>query len=270
MSSRRRAGRRLQRRTPGLRLWRRIAALVAVSGIVVAAAASVWLLLSPGSGGPPTAAIVDQLSLTTPNQAFVEEATDLLGAAGYDVIYVPGEQVTVEFYRDLSASGYDVILLRAHAARQALEVEFADDVSLFTSERFNPNRYTEEGRRRLLTGVGYTQEDVEEGDLFYGIPPAFVESKMRGDFGGATVVLMVCDVLRAEAMAQAFVERGAGAVVGWDKSVTAPHTDAATLSLLRHFLSEDLPVQQSAEAAMADVGSDPATGAALLAYPRGP
>ena len=43
------------------------------------------------------AAIVDQLSLTFPNQTFIETATNTLKQAGYTVDYYPGEKVTVEF-----------------------------------------------------------------------------------------------------------------------------------------------------------------------------
>ena len=65
-----------------------------------------------GCTGTRTAVIIDQLSLTFPNEAFVEAATDILDQAGYEVNYVPGEDVTVGFYRDLPAGGYDIIVLR--------------------------------------------------------------------------------------------------------------------------------------------------------------
>ena len=52
---------------------------------------------------PKTAAIVDQLGLTYPNPAFVQAATDILIQADYTVTYIPGEQVTVELYRNLPA-----------------------------------------------------------------------------------------------------------------------------------------------------------------------
>ena len=53
------------------------------------------------------AAIVDQLSLTYPNQTFIETATNTLKQAGYSVDYYPGEKVTVEFYRNLPTHGYE-------------------------------------------------------------------------------------------------------------------------------------------------------------------
>ena len=47
------------------------------------------------------AAIVDHLSLTAPNQTFIQTATNILKQAGYTVDYYLGEEVTVEFYRNL-------------------------------------------------------------------------------------------------------------------------------------------------------------------------
>src|SRR3989304_7907679 len=49
--------------------------------------------------GPPKAAIVDQLSLTYPNPDFVQDATDTLQLAGYQVEYFPGEETDVGFYQ---------------------------------------------------------------------------------------------------------------------------------------------------------------------------
>jgi len=82
--------------------WLGLLALVVVGASLAVLAA--FLALRPGSSeqpGPPRAAIVDQLSLTSPNQAFVQEATSMLEGAGYAVDYYPGEQVTIEFYQDL-------------------------------------------------------------------------------------------------------------------------------------------------------------------------
>ena len=243
--------------------------MAALAIVVSAVAVGAWLLLggSDEPPGPPTAAIVDQLSLTAPNPEFAEEATALLEEAGYEVDYFPGEEVTVDFYRELPTHGYDLVLLRAHAAGTDFgDDEKTSDVTLFTSEAVS-EKYGKEQRSRLVRGVGYTAQQMEAGDLLFGIPPAFVEHAMHGDFDGATVVLMGCDVLRAENMAQAFVERGADTVVGWDRTVSASHTDAATLSMLRHMFDEELSAQDAAEAAMAEVGPDPYWEAEFLSYP---
>ena len=52
----------------------------------------------------PKAAIVDQGSLaptSRPNPVFVKKATAILIEAGFSVDYYPGEEVTVEFFRNL-------------------------------------------------------------------------------------------------------------------------------------------------------------------------
>ena len=103
--------------------------------------------------------------------------------------------------------------------------------------------------------------------MFFGIGPAFVAARMRGDFGGATVVMMGCNGLISDQMAEAFIRRGAGAFVSWNDLVSAAHTDAATLSLLGHMLVDELSPNDAAVATMADVGPDPYYDSGLLSYP---
>ena len=43
----------------------------------------------------------------------------MLRDAGYSVSYYQGEQVTVDFYRELAARNYDLVILRVHSAHVA-------------------------------------------------------------------------------------------------------------------------------------------------------
>lgn len=236
------------------------AALIAVAGIV--GGMRIYSLLPQ----PPRAVIVDQLSLTAPNPDFIERATEMLEAAGYAVDYVPGEEVTVDYYRSLPKRDYELVLLRTHASRRLADGELTDDSSLFTSEGYSPRRHVQDQRDGRLSISRFDVGDHED-DAYFGIPADFITSSMDGSFTGATVVLMGCDVLRGERLAGAFVEKGAGAVVGWDGPVSASHTDAATLNLLEHLLNGAVTVQQATEAAMAEVGPDPFYESGLLSYP---
>ena len=192
----------------------------------------------------------------------------MLERAGYTVDYIPGEEVTVELYRELPKQGYDILLVRAHAAGASLTNPGEDAVSLFTSQRpIEDDGYQEEQAERLLKGVGFSEEQILNGDLYYGIPPAFVRERMKGNFDGATVVLMGCDMLRGDSMGEAFVERGAGVVVGWDETVSASHTDAATLDMLRRMLEEGVAVEDAVVATMEELGPDPYYGSTLVSYP---
>ena len=271
MSSRRKSTRRTMRARRSRVRWSKLAVVAGAGLALTLVAVAAFFVLAPSDGGPPgppRAVIVDQLELTAPNPGFAEQARELLEAAGYEVDYVPGAEVTVDYYRELPSKGYEIVLLRAHAAgRELADDDYGDDVSLFTSERVSTNKYLREQRERLVKGVGFSREQMERGELYYGIPSSFVRESMEGEFDGATVVLMGCDVLRAQNMAEAFVDRGAGAVVGWDAPVSASHTDLGTLSMLRYLLVDELPVQEAAAAAMAEVGPDPYFDSVFLSYP---
>ncbi len=152
------------------------------------------------------AAIVDQLALTEPNPSFAEEATRTLQGAGYTVDYYPGEQVTVDFYRDLPTHKYDLLVLRAHTARfeeesltltdpvrrQEVLDAFGQDVFFFTAELYDRTKYAEELEKFRLFAVRYRQGGDEK---YFGVTPHFIESSMRGSFGGATIIMMGCDGL---------------------------------------------------------------------------
>ena len=225
-------------------------------------------MLSGGSDGDPRVLIIDQLSLSQPNPAFEEEARAILEPAGFAVDYVPGEDASVDLYRQLPTYGYELILWRAHAGRLVGEDgELTDETYLFTSETYTSEKYVRDQVEGRLKLVAYDDVAADAGEFFFGIPGDFVADAMEGDFGGAKVVLMGCDIFRAEHMARSFVERGADSVVGWDRPVSAAHTDAVTLNLIQRFVDGETSAQDAAAAAMEELGPDPYYEAELLAFP---
>ena len=246
--------------------WLAAFALVAVCGLVAALAAFFALTLaSGGQSGPPKAAIVDHLALTFPNPSFVEEATSTLEEAGYAVDYYPGEEVTVDFYRDLGTHDYDLIVLRVHAARlRRSDGSAYDEVALFTSEPYSQSMYAEEQRSKYLIRTRYS---FAEEQRFFGIMPEFIESRAKGTFEGATVILMGCDGLRSQATAKAFVERGAKAFISWDREVSAEWTDKATERLLHYLVTEKQTPSEAVAQTVAEIGPDPSYGSNLVLYP---
>ena len=268
MSRRMVAARRQRRGRRSARRWKIV--VLAAAALAIAAVSS-WLLLA-GSGepsGPPKAVIVDQLSLTFPNPGFVENATETLEAAGYSVDYYSGEEVTVTFFRRLPTHGYDLVIMRAHAGRLHAGREVADETSLFTNEPYTATRHVEDQLDRNV-GIAYYDpndlRDLESGNVYFSIKPDFVRSSMLGDFDSATVILMGCDVLRGDALAEGFVAKGADAVVGWDGQVSANHTDSATERLLEHLVSGELSAEGAVVQTMAEMGPDPAFDSVLLSY----
>ncbi|MCJ7423373.1 hypothetical protein MUP01_03785, partial [Candidatus Bathyarchaeota archaeon] len=152
--------------------------LVFILLIVIVSAYFAYTLLNPASGQSliePTlqfkpenpssqlkAAIIDQLSLTMPNQAFMETAANTLKQAGYTVDYYAGEKVTVDFFGSLPEHGYGLVVLRVHStATQVGAVE--GPITFFTSERASQGKYVYEELAGRIRGVAYSGEQYQQG-----------------------------------------------------------------------------------------------------------
>jgi hypothetical protein len=241
---------------------------------------AVWWNARDGESAP-SAVIIDQLETTDPNQDFVDDATSRLEAAGYRVDYIAGDGIDVDLFRTLPKRGYDVILVRNHVgqlerraepvivdtgrARAIVPaVQTRDVATFFTNELYSKSRHVEEQHARLL-GVATYPPPNEDNKQYFGITPEFIAGA-RGDFDGALVILMGCGGAGSQAMAQAFLGKGASSVVSWDDLVTASHTDGATADLLARVLTGGEPVDAAVAGTMATVGADPSFGAKLRAY----
>ena len=251
----------------------RRAAVVLVGLALLSTALAAGLVLSGligGSSGPRKAAIVDQLGLTQPNPDFAASATNILEQAGYAVDYYPGEQVTVDLYRNLPTHDYDLIILRVHSGIAEEtdittgEKTMREYVSLFTGEPYRKDKYPQEPMGRLGMATYY-----EGAPPLFGIGPDFITYSMRGSFDKTLIVLMGCDGLRSPRTGQAFLDKGASAFVGWSESVSASHSDAATLRLLEKSVIEGLPVADAVAQTAAELGPDPSYGAELRVLPDG-
>jgi hypothetical protein len=207
------------------------------------------------------AAIVDHLSLSWPNPAFVKESTDILNGAGYSVDYYKGEQVTVEFYRNLPTHGYKLIVLRAHSAYIHKYLSLA----IFTSEPYSKKRYVYEQLRNRVAS-GYMQPYREGDPRYLVITDKFVRFTMEGSFNDAVIVMMGCTGIKRCA-ATAFLRKGARAYIGWDAPVSADHTDRATKELLKHLLVENKTISEAVSRTMKHVGREPKYKGTLLFWP---
>ena len=207
------------------------------------------------------AAIVDQLSLSHPNQTFVKECTAILEEAGYKVDYYKGEDVTVEFYRNLPAFEYDLIVFRVHSTY----VQKYLSLAMFTSEPYSKERYVDEQHRNRVAS-GFI-EPYHDGDPHYlVITDKFVRYSMNGSFKDTLIIMMGCSSMK-KCMASAFLQKGAKAYIGWDGLVTAEHTDKATIQLLKQLLLERQTIAASVHEAMKEVGSEPQYKNSLLFWP---
>jgi len=91
---------------------------------------------------------------------------------------------------------------------------------------------------------------------------------MRGDFDGATIIMMGCDGLLFDNTPKALVDKGAKAVIGWDGLVSAAHTDAATERLLQYLVVDGLTMGQAVQKTLAEVGTESSYENSLRVYPE--
>ena len=214
-----------------------------------------------GQGPVAKAAIVDHLSISCPNPAFVRECTRLLKGAGYEVDYYKGEQVTVELYRNLPTHGYKLIVLRAHSAY----IDKYLSLAIFTSEPYSKQRYVYEQLRNRVAS-GYIQPYREGDPRFLVVTDKFVRYSMKESFDDTLVIMMGCTGIK-KCAATAFLEKGAKAYIGWDGLVSARHTDRATVQLLRHLLMEKQTIGNAVAQTMKEIGQEPQYESMLLYWP---
>lgn len=237
-------------------------------------ALAVCALALPGlilAGCPPPhpdsglkAAIVDQLAILEPNQAFIDQVTAELEACGFEVEVYSGEKVSVQLYRQLPKYGYELIIFRAHAgllkAEEGSEVVGVKRATyLFTAEEYSQVKYVHEQLYDQLLPA----EMTADFPLVFAINANFIMEKMEGQFDDTVIIMMGCSCLYLEDMAAAFTIKGASTYLGWDGSVDLGYVDQAAAGLITSLCTGGMTVEE----AVAEIGPDPVWGAGLKFYP---
>ena len=207
------------------------------------------------STSEPKATIVDHLSLSRPNQTFIDIATDILKQAGFAVDYYKGEEVTVEFYRNLPTHDYKIMILRVHST--------AIYGQLFTSEPYSSTKYVYEQLADQVLKFSF----YGEPPYYFGISPLFVKYSMKGKFQNTTIIMMGCDGLKNTDMAQEFIEKGAKVYISWDGPILGSRNDPAIRRLLQHLITGKKTVERAVADTMKEFGPTPIDNSVLLYYP---
>ena len=220
---------------------------------------------SPNNAGELTAVIVDQLSSMRENEEFVGNVTQELEDYGFKVDLYQGDEITVDFYRQLPTRGYELIIFRAHSGLLAEDEVTIAQTTLFTNEEYSQlKHYAEQLDDRLVmarVGEGYP--------MVFGIPPKFIRESMKGEFDDAVVIMMGCSGIFLRDLAEAFVDKGASVYVAWNGSVELYYVDDATPYLMRQLCSGNLTIKEAMDSTMDVIGPDPEHGAGLKCYPSG-
>lgn len=259
-----------QKGKPQKRVFPRLLWL-AIPLVIAAIVAGVFLYPegqpSPENNGEPRAAIIDQLYSMQPNQGFINGTVEILEAYGLEVDLYQGDEVTVNLYRNLPSSGYEVIIFRAHAGllshEEESEVVVREATCIFTNEPYSKTKHVSE----QLNGELARARVAEGYPTVFAIGARFTKHSMDGEFDNTVIIMMGCNCLHFTDLALAFYEKGASSYLGWDGLVGLDYVDDATITLLEKLLSEELTIQEAVDETMAEEGPDPNYGAVLKYYP---
>jgi hypothetical protein len=224
----------------------------------------------PDHAGNATAAIVDQLSSLQENEGFIANVTQELEDYGFEVDVYQGNNITVEFYRQLPTRGYKLIIFRAHSGILEQDGEVMLRTVLFTNEEYTESRYALEQVYEQLVMGGACQGCP----MMFGITSKFVRAEgvigqdkdMEGRFDDTVIIMMGCSAIAMPDMAEAFIDKGASVYLAWDRSVELYYVDGATPYLMNQLCSEKLTVRQAVDNTMEVIGPDPQYGAELQYY----
>ena len=212
---------------------------------------------SENHDSPPKAAIIDQLFLLEPNQAFIEKTTEMLESYGFQVDLWQGKEVTVDFYRELPEYDYQLIVFRVHSglllALVHSQVIPSETTYLFTGEAYTTSKYVAEQLTDRVTNAMMTTEYP----LVFAINSEFIKTDLKGSFDNTAIIMMGCESYYFDDMAEAFIEKGASVYLGWNSFVSLDYVDDATLNLVSNLCTENMTVAEGVDTTMTDVGYDP-------------
>jgi hypothetical protein len=254
----------------GLRWVAWLLIALGVAGIVIFVRTVPMGQSGPDHAGNGTAAIIDQLSSVQENQGFVANVTRELEDYGFQVDVYQGNNVTVDFYRQLPTYGYKLIIFRAHSGLLERGEETEMRTVLFTNEAYSESAHPLEQVYEQLTMGGACQGCP----MMFGITPEFVRAQsvfgrgtdMEGEFDNTVIIMMGCSGIALPDMAQAFIDKGASMYLAWDRSVDLYYVDDATTYLINQLCSEQLTIRDAVDNTMAAKGPDPNYGANLTFY----
>lgn len=246
---------------------------IGVVGIVIFIRTVPMSQSPPNHAGNATAAIIDQLSASfQENEQFTANVTKELEDYGFEVDVYQGNNITVDFYRQLPTYGYRLIIFRAHSGILEQDGEAVPRTVLFTNEEYAESKYALEQVYGQLTMGGACQGCP----MMFGITPEFVSAQsvvgqatdMEGRFDDTVIIMMGCSgiALPDLDLAKAFVDEGASIYVAWDRSVELYYVDEATPYLIRQLCSEGLTFREAVHDTMDVIGPDPNHGAELQFY----
>jgi len=199
-----------------------------------------------------SAIVIDSISV---DSEFRTMSMTLLSENGYQTIYIYGEEVTVEFFKNLPKK--DLYILRVHSTC------INNRTWIFTGEQYSPEKYP----ILQLTDLIHRARTSINSSHYFCVSPEIIREYNKDGFKDATILMMGCEGLNAEDLAHAFYDEGASVYISWDGYISLEHTDQAFLALIEALCSHNLTVSDSLTYVLDHARSDPIYSSSLKYYP---
>lgn len=205
----------------------------------------------------PKAAILDGLYDKSPNQTLLEDMTQYLTTAGYTVDVYKGTNVTIDLLRNIA--GYKILILRLHST-----IHTDNFLYVFSGETYTESKYVDE----QLTGAvrkAYTFNETEPP--YFALNSVFIGKLKPNSLNGTTLIMMGCNGTANQYVIQRFLQEGIKTYISWDGYVDLPHSDEATLRLIKAIYIEGLNPKAAVDKVNRELGPDPTYNSTLICAP---
>lgn len=169
--------------------------------------------------------LIDNLSHLSQN--FEKELNELCEDYGYNLVVE--RDADVKYFKNLEGT-YSLIILRLHSTNQ-------NNVTwIFTNEPYKPNKYILE----QLAGEVHSASVEYNSGVYYVISSYYIQHYLPSKINTDCVILMGCDGLITDDMADSWIKAGSSYYVGWDGNIPINKTDIYTKEIVENYLREGL------------------------------
>ena len=214
------------------------------------------------------AGVLDPLYDDWPPQSTPDDICDLLDDAGYDVEFVSGDDVNLNFFSGLDEKQYGVVFIRTHGGMINVD---GDDKLHIMARPFFDDYPPDSGFDGVNVFVVYTNWGYKYA---YAFNNEFVLNYMNTNrFPDSLFHLLVChggDPLAEDDMVNTLMSLGVGCYTGWTANASSTYGDPAAVQFF-DVLCDTSGTPNDVGDAIDDIASvgrspDPHTGAVLMAF----
>jgi len=187
-----------------------------------------------------------------------------------DKVDVKLVSITVNFYKEILGSDYQVIVLRVHSTYTPDLSKLGwripkGSVVIITQERYDKTKYVMEQfiLEQLLPSFTLNATGTPLGFGYFAFTENFIKAQ-KVELKNATIIVLGCHGLYTEGMARVFIEKGAIAYFGFDGYVTAPYADKVGAKLLEELFIKKKSIREAILDTIASVGVEPHYNSNLL------